>query len=100
MSVQKRGEETNPKPNWEELAATEPLDREWQKGTTFLVIGIILLVFDASLGVVFVPADLRAGTTFWIDVSVIWTVAGIGLVIAGFVMKWKASLERAHRTSS
>ncbi len=95
MSVQKHDEVTNPSPNWLELAETPRIDRLWQRGTTFLLTGIIILVFDMFFGVVFIPSDLRAGGDFWILIASIQTVLGIGLIVAGFAMKHHASLERA-----
>ena len=95
MSVQKREEKSNPLPNWLELAQTPAIDQQWQRGTTFLLTGIIIMVFDVFFGVVFIPSDLRAGSDFWITIATCETVLGIGLIIAGFVMKHHASLEKA-----
>ncbi len=95
MSVQKHDEVTNPSPNWLELAETPRIDQLWQRGTTFLLTGIIILVFDMFFGVVFIPSDLRAGSDFWIIIASVQTVLGIGLIIAGFVLKHYASLEKA-----
>ena len=95
MSVQKREEQINPKPNWMEVAATPPIDREWQRGTTFLLTGIIIAVFDLFFGVVFIPSDLRTGSDFWVTIATLETLVAIVLVIAGFVLKHHASLERA-----
>ncbi len=95
MSVQKREEKANPLPNWLELAQTPEIDKKWQRGTTFLLTGIIIMVFDVFFGVVFIPSDLRAGSDFWIAIATAQTVLGIVLIVAGFVMKHQASLERA-----
>ncbi len=96
MSVQKRAEKTNPKPNWLEVAETEPIEREWQLGTALLLSGIILGTFDVLFGVVFIPSDLRAGHSFWIDIATIETAITIVLIVSGFIVKWHASLERAQ----
>jgi len=95
VSVQKREEKTNPKPNWLELAETPAIDKQWQRGTCLLLTGIIIGVFDMFFGVVFIPSDLRAGSDFWIAISGLETMLGIALIVAGFVMKHRASLERA-----
>ncbi len=95
MSVQKRAEKTNPKPNWLELEETKPIQREWQKGTALLIVGIILLAFDVMFGIVFVPSDWRAGTLFWTTVAIVETVISLALIVVGLLMKRHASFERA-----
>lgn len=95
MSVQKRSEETNPKPNWLEKAETPAIDRLWQMGTALLLTGIIVGVFDVFFGVVFIPEDLRGGSDFWVTIAMVETLLAIVLIVAGFVMKHRASLERA-----
>ena len=97
MSVQKRSEVTNPKPNWLEQAETPPIYREWQRGTTWLIIGIIVLAFDVMFVMIFIPEDLRAGGTFWITICGIETLLGLVLVVAGLLMKRHAALERAEQ---
>jgi len=72
------------------------MDRHWQLGTTFLLTGIIVGVFDVFFGVVFIPSDLRAGSSFWTTIAAVETLLSFGLVVAGFAMKHHASLERAH----
>lgn len=95
MSVQKHGEVTNPRPNWLEKAETPLIDRQWQLGTAFLLTGIIIGVFDVFFGVVFIPEDLRGGSDFWITIATLETLLAVVLIVAGFVMKHRASLERA-----
>jgi hypothetical protein len=95
VSVQKHKEEINPTPNWLEKAETPRIDRQWQLGTAFLLTGIIVGVFDVFFGVVFIPEDLRGGSDFWITIATLETLLAAGLIIAGFVMKHRASLERA-----
>ena len=95
MSVQKHSEVINPSPNWLELSEMSAIDKLWQRGTAFLLTGIIIMVFDMFFGVVFIPSDLRAGSDFWIIIATVQTVLGIGLIVAGFVMKHQASLEKA-----
>ncbi len=95
MTVQKRKEEINPKPNWLEKAETPAIDRHWQLGTCLLLTGIIIGVFDVFFGVVFIPEDLRGGSDFWITIATLETLLAIVLIVAGFVMKHRASLERA-----
>lgn len=95
MTVQKRKEEINPKPNWLEKAEMSPIDWQWQLGTALLLTGIIVGVFDVFFGVVFIPEDLRGGSDFWVTIAAVETLLAAGLIIAGFVMKHRASLERA-----
>ena len=95
MSVQKHSEVINPSPNWLELAEMPAIDKLWQRGTTLLLTGIIIGVFDMFFGVVFIPSDLRAGSDFWVVIATVETLLAIVLMVAGFVMKHQASLERA-----
>jgi hypothetical protein len=100
VTVQKRSEEINPKPNWLEKAEMPRIDRQWQLGTALLLTGIIVGVFDVFFGVVFIPEDLRGGSDFWVTIATIETLLAIVLIIAGFVMKHRASLERALQSQS
>ena len=76
-------------------AETHPRDREWQRGTELLLTGIVIGVFGLLFGVVFIPEDLRAGSDFWIIIATLETLLAVGLIVAGFAMKHRASLERA-----
>ncbi len=97
MSVQKRAEQINPKPNWLEESETPPIYREWQRGTTWLIAGIILLAFDVMFVMIFIPSDLRAGGDFWITICAIETLVALVLIVAGLLMKRHAALERAEQ---
>ena len=74
---------------------TEPIHREWQRGTTLLIIGTILLAFDVMFVLIFIPSDIRAGGDFWITICGIDTLIALALIVTGFVMKRRAALERA-----
>ena len=99
MSVQKRAEKTNPKPNWLETEETPPIQREWQRGTTWMIAGIILLAFDVMFIMIFIPSDLRAGGDFWITVCAVDTFVALVLIVAGALLKRHAALERMEKTS-
>ena len=86
MSVQKHKEEIHPQ---------AAIDRHWQLGTTFLLTGVIVGTFGVVFGVVFIPEDLRAGSDFWITIASLEMLLSASLVITGFVMKHRASLEQA-----
>ena len=86
MNMQKRGEE---------VKETEPIHREWQRGTSWLATGIILLAFDVMFVMIFIPSDLRAGGDFWTTVCGIVTFVALVLIVAGLLTKRGAALERA-----
>lgn len=81
--------------NHTELAETDRIDRRWQLGTTFLLTGIIVGTFGVLFGVVFIPEDLRGGSDFWLTIASAEMVLSAALIITGFMLKHRASLERA-----